>query len=86
MKKLCLLLAIVIVASCGRGRNALKPKTEGTSSPAPVAAVDVADVPQLGKIYSEAVRKARSEINADNAKQRLAEIEREIETEVTSAR
>ena len=86
MKRWLVPLLFAIFAGCGGDKRAPRKAAAEVAGPARAEAVDVADVPQVGKIYAEAIRKARVEISAENAKKRLGEIEREIEAEATSGR
>jgi hypothetical protein len=86
VKPWLVLLLFAALAGCGGDKGGDKKAPAEAAAAAPAESVDVAEVPLVGKIYAEAIRKARVEITADNAKKRLTEIEREIEAEVTSGR
>jgi hypothetical protein len=51
--------------------------TAAAATPAPADEHDPAQVP--GAVYRQAHTKAQKEINADNARERLAELERQID-------
>ncbi|MFC1610459.1 hypothetical protein ACFL6C_05840 [Myxococcota bacterium] len=78
MKAAWIALVVVLLTGCSRcgesqGDNN-NPRGEAVSADVPIA-----DVPLPGAIYKDAFEKARREINNDNVRVRLEELEREVE-------
>ncbi|MBI5507737.1 MAG: hypothetical protein HY903_03175 [Deltaproteobacteria bacterium] len=78
------LVVVLVALGAGGACRRQAPAATIEAAAAPKAAADAVDaIPERpgGKIYSEAVARARKEITADNARERLVEIERQIELE-----
>jgi hypothetical protein len=84
MRWFAIIALVGALAACGRcGAN-------GDPSALPTVTDDsgevVTDVPMPGAIYKDAFARARSEVNADNARKRLDELERAIDREADAMR
>ncbi len=72
-------LALWAMVACGK--KPVPPPSEPTSSATAVDVVDAVDAPKIGRLYSRAIDQARKEITPENARARLLDLEREIESD-----
>jgi hypothetical protein len=81
MRIFLLVTLMVALAACGR---CAEPPGDPASGSKPAVGGDGAvarDAPKPGAVYKEAYERARSEVTADNARDRLEELERAIDRE-----
>lgn len=79
-------MAVLLSASAGCSRcaaddQAAAPTTSPELPPVAGDASSGVDVPMPGAVYKEAYRRAREQVNTDNADERLDELERAIDRE-----
>ncbi len=85
MRSLAAIVLLVVVAGCGR---CAETRTDPSGLPEVGNAVSAtgAEVPTPGAVYKDAYARARVEVTADNARDRLDELERAIEREAEAMR